>query len=132
MNKRFKKLVDSYEEETLKLDTEHALEIIELIVEAFKEVKKIQPLLKHCHFGNGVWDIVGIAKGTDKQDGEITEITDFKDYIKLVKFSVIETPFNESCEDLVELCDYLIDENGLCCSTIVDKINEKGATGLKI
>ncbi len=132
MTEKFEKVKELYEEEVSRLDTKHALEIIELIIETFKKVKKIQPLLKCCYFGNGAWSIEGIGKGVGLEDGEIVEIEDFKDYIKCEEYSVIDTPFNKSCTDLVELCDYLVDENGLNCSTIISEINEKGTVDLRI
>lgn len=134
-------ITDQIKEEAQTFILKHTIVVLKHIVDAFKELKKIQPNITSISRIKGNWGFEGFANGvyTDndwnkEKKGTSGTRKDFDVFLRHLLNpkkdveQLITCNTNESCFDVLQLCDYFYKENGLTFFQFIQSINEEGVT----
>lgn len=113
------------------LQEKQAKEVILHIEHYLKELQRAQPTIKGVEYSMGVWWFSGIAKGYYLDNSGEAKTEELQTYISEVcsdnpgilnKLWVATFPVGKDSGDLVNLCNYLFNENELNNPTATDQI----------
>jgi len=126
-----KRLQKQYELATISQISKTAIKVAKEICRLFPYIKQVQPHITGVDTGMGCWSFIGYGIGFSTEDeckGEIVKIEDvtISDIVNDGSPDWYDFPTNKELKELCELLNFLVDVNGLNCSTWQDGFNDNG------
>lgn len=130
MKNRIDKIKEKYENGIIVATTNAAVLVAKRICELYPYIKDAQPHITGIETGMGTWSFNGYAIGFSNEEENKGEevIFDNIDAEEVLRngshYCDIYT--NDAITEIIGLVDYLVDVNGLNCSTWQEEFNDKG------
>lgn len=127
MNATLQKSINRLEKIKDATNEKIAIKVIKRIVTLFPKIKKVQPYVTDIHFGMGHYSIGGDILMRDDENGEYDRVSDVYLDMYVSNGRIQEgIPINKETFEIIELCDFFVDVNGLNFSCMIDLIDHRG------